>query len=117
MTKQPEVLMPQLQVGITGRPRRYRTAVVKHVSVKDLNGVVIHNLDEFSVVISVHRVVELAKSDEILTIDSSVGSRSESESLEVDLELGSLNASTKSWLALIDGQEVDACVAVLPETT
>ena len=90
---------------------------LKVVAVYHSFAAILEDLEKGSVVIDISRFVELAKGQEILTVDAMIVGVGQSEGLHVKCRLGGFDAATETRLVLIDGNEVDARVLVLPEAS
>ena len=72
------------------------------MAIDDVFAVSIHDFQELSIVLGVDIRRELAKSNEIFSIDTMVAGAIESESADIEASFGGLNTSSKSWLLLIN---------------
>ena len=78
---------------------------------------VVENLQKSGLILWVLVLCELAIGQEVLTIDSVVVLVGDRERAEVDARLGSEDAATETWLAFVQGDQVDSGVGIEPEAS
>ncbi len=90
---------------------------LEHMAIDNRIAIFLENLEQDGLVLRVNLRVELTKSQEIFTIDTMVLLVLESESSHVKASLGGLDATTQPRFVLIDRDQINTSVRVLPETT
>eukprot|EP00354_Favella_ehrenbergii_P007588 CAMPEP_0170471940 /NCGR_PEP_ID=MMETSP0123-20130129/14064_1 /TAXON_ID=182087 /ORGANISM="Favella ehrenbergii, Strain Fehren 1" /LENGTH=200 /DNA_ID=CAMNT_0010739899 /DNA_START=72 /DNA_END=671 /DNA_ORIENTATION=- len=87
------------------------------VAVHDCLAVLLENLQKSGLIFDISIGAELAKGEEVLTVDAVVALALESEGSHVKAHGVGSDAATETRLLLIKGLQVDTSVLVPPETT
>ena len=90
---------------------------LEHMAIDNSITIFLENLEQDSFIVGVNFRVELSKGQEIFAINTMVLLVLESEGSHVEASLCGLDATTQSGFVLINRDQIDASVRVLPETT